>query len=64
MRVYSSLWNADDWATQGEQVKTDWTKAPFTASKLQRQWALMGAKQVYDIQLLHRLETISTMSPC
>ncbi|KAK3027480.1 hypothetical protein RJ639_041086 [Escallonia herrerae] len=30
MRVYSSLWSADDWATQGWQVKTDWTKAPFT----------------------------------
>ncbi|KAL4555953.1 hypothetical protein LXL04_038587 [Taraxacum kok-saghyz] len=32
MRVYASLWNADDWATQGGRVKTDWTKAPFTAS--------------------------------
>ncbi|KAK3004267.1 hypothetical protein RJ639_017875, partial [Escallonia herrerae] len=31
MRVYSSLWNADDWATQSWQVKTDRTKAPFTA---------------------------------
>ncbi|KAM0064072.1 putative xyloglucan:xyloglucosyl transferase [Helianthus debilis subsp. tardiflorus] len=31
MRVYASLLNADDWATQGGRVKTDWTKAPFTA---------------------------------
>uniref|UniRef100_A0A2P2QBP8 Xyloglucan endotransglucosylase/hydrolase n=1 Tax=Rhizophora mucronata TaxID=61149 RepID=A0A2P2QBP8_RHIMU len=31
MRLYSSLWNADDWATRGGLVKTDWTKAPFTA---------------------------------
>ena len=32
MRIYSSLWNADDWATRGALVKTDWTQAPFTAS--------------------------------
>lgn len=32
MRVQASLWNADDWATQGGRVKTDWTKAPFTAT--------------------------------
>ncbi|OMO60811.1 Glycoside hydrolase, family 16 [Corchorus olitorius] len=32
MRIYSSLWNADDWATQGGLVKTDWSQAPFTAS--------------------------------
>ncbi|GER53421.1 xyloglucan endotransglucosylase/hydrolase family protein [Striga asiatica] len=31
MRVYCSLWNADEWATQGGRVKTDWTKAPFVA---------------------------------
>ncbi|KAJ0984194.1 hypothetical protein J5N97_002550 [Dioscorea zingiberensis] len=31
MRVYSSLWNAEDWATQGGKVKTDWSKAPFRA---------------------------------
>ncbi|KAK7837729.1 putative xyloglucan endotransglucosylase/hydrolase protein 23 [Quercus suber] len=27
MRLYSSLWDAEDWAT-----RTDWTQAPFTAS--------------------------------
>ncbi|KNA22131.1 hypothetical protein SOVF_036570 [Spinacia oleracea] len=32
MRVYSTLWDAEDWATQGGRVKTDWAKAPFTAS--------------------------------
>ncbi|CAH9104283.1 unnamed protein product [Cuscuta epithymum] len=32
MKVYASLWNADDWATQGGRVKTDWSKAPFSAS--------------------------------
>ncbi|KAG9456381.1 hypothetical protein H6P81_000889 [Aristolochia fimbriata] len=32
MRIYSSLWNADDWATQGGRVKTDWNNAPFVAS--------------------------------
>ncbi|KAK6157502.1 hypothetical protein DH2020_011750 [Rehmannia glutinosa] len=32
MKMHASLWNADDWATQGGRVKTDWTKAPFTAT--------------------------------
>ncbi|VFQ79093.1 unnamed protein product [Cuscuta campestris] len=32
MKVIASLWNADDWATQGGRVKTDWSNAPFTAS--------------------------------
>ncbi|KAF7806616.1 putative xyloglucan endotransglucosylase/hydrolase protein 23 [Senna tora] len=32
MRLYSSLWNADDWATRGGLVKTDWAQGPFTAS--------------------------------
>ncbi|XP_011623862.1 xyloglucan endotransglucosylase/hydrolase 2 [Amborella trichopoda] len=32
MRLYSSLWNADDWATRGGLVKTDWSQAPFVAS--------------------------------
>lgn len=32
MGVYSSIWNADDWATQGGRVKTEWGHAPFVAS--------------------------------
>lgn len=32
MRLYASLWNGEGWATRGGLVKTDWTKAPFTAS--------------------------------
>ncbi|KAI4982411.1 hypothetical protein ZWY2020_022903 [Hordeum vulgare] len=31
MRLHGSLWNADDWATQGGRVKTDWSGAPFFA---------------------------------
>ncbi|KAK6911572.1 Xyloglucan endo-transglycosylase, C-terminal [Dillenia turbinata] len=32
MRIYSSLWEADDWATRGGLEKIDWSKAPFVAS--------------------------------
>ncbi|GAV59600.1 Glyco_hydro_16 domain-containing protein/XET_C domain-containing protein [Cephalotus follicularis] len=32
MRMYSSIWDADNWATRGGLVKTDWSQAPFTAS--------------------------------
>ncbi|WVZ94431.1 hypothetical protein U9M48_040324 [Paspalum notatum var. saurae] len=31
MRPQGTLWNADEWATQGGRVKTDWTQAPFYA---------------------------------
>ncbi|KAK6933658.1 Xyloglucan endo-transglycosylase, C-terminal [Dillenia turbinata] len=32
MWLYASLWDAEDWATQGGRVKTDWSQAPFVAS--------------------------------
>ncbi|RZC68601.1 hypothetical protein C5167_031839 [Papaver somniferum] len=32
MKLYSSLWNGEDWATRGGLEKTDWSKAPFIAS--------------------------------
>lgn len=32
MKIYSSLWNADDWATRGGLEKTNWSGAPFIAS--------------------------------
>ncbi|KAG0459624.1 hypothetical protein HPP92_022752 [Vanilla planifolia] len=32
MKIYSSLWNADDWATRGGIEKTNWANAPFVAS--------------------------------
>ncbi|CAO2176012.1 unnamed protein product [Urochloa humidicola] len=31
MRLQGTLWNADEWATQGGRVKTDWSQAPFYA---------------------------------
>jgi hypothetical protein len=31
MRIYSSLWDAENWATRGGLVKTDWAQAPFIA---------------------------------
>ncbi|XP_009798277.1 putative xyloglucan endotransglucosylase/hydrolase protein 25 [Nicotiana tabacum] len=32
MKLYSSLWDADEWATRGGLIKTDWSNAPFSAS--------------------------------
>ncbi|WVZ78722.1 hypothetical protein U9M48_026385 [Paspalum notatum var. saurae] len=31
-RVFASIWDAEEWATQGGRVKTDWSKAPFVAA--------------------------------
>ncbi|CAA6666625.1 unnamed protein product [Spirodela intermedia] len=32
MGIYGSVWNADDWATQGGRVKTNWSHAPFVTA--------------------------------
>ncbi|KAJ4967871.1 hypothetical protein NE237_014572 [Protea cynaroides] len=31
MQVVTTLWDAEDWATDGGQIKTNWTQAPFKA---------------------------------
>jgi len=42
MRIYSSLWNADDWATRGGLVKTDWSQAPFTPTETSKLMLAFG----------------------
>ncbi|CAN1228399.1 Xyloglucan endotransglucosylase/hydrolase 2 [Linum grandiflorum] len=31
MKLYCSIWDADNWATRGGLVKTDWSMAPFSS---------------------------------
>ncbi|CBI17805.3 unnamed protein product, partial [Vitis vinifera] len=38
MRIYSSLWNADDWATRGGLVKTDWSLELDSTSQERMKW--------------------------
>ncbi|PON97955.1 Xyloglucan endotransglucosylase/hydrolase [Trema orientale] len=61
MRIYSSLWNADDWATRGGLVKTDWSQAPFTASYRNFNAATKGAgwpSQELDAASQERLQWV------
>ncbi|TVU07778.1 hypothetical protein EJB05_41147 [Eragrostis curvula] len=32
VHVFASIWDAEDWATQGGRVKTNWSSAPFVAT--------------------------------
>ena len=32
MTIRGSVWNADDWATQGGRVKTNWSHSPFEST--------------------------------
>lgn len=60
MRIHSSLWNADDWATMGGRVKTDWNAAPFTASYRNFNAATKGdwLSQELDSTSLERLRWV------
>lgn len=56
MGVYSSIWNGDDWATQGGRVKTDWSHAPFVTS--------YNKFQINGCECLDRVTNTDNMKRC
>ena len=51
MKAYSSIWNADNWATRGGLVKIDWNSAPFVARYRQlslRACEWTGQNSIYE----------------
>lgn len=56
MRFYATIWDGDQWATRGGKVKTDWSKAPFTAyyRYLQEQTTNSGGNKSWYTQGIDR----------
>ncbi|CAN8271152.1 unnamed protein product [Cochlearia groenlandica] len=59
MRMYGSLWNADDWATRGGLVKTNWSQGPFLASFMN-----YNSENACVWSIDNNKTTISTTSSC
>lgn len=44
-----SVWNADDWATQGGRVKTNWSHAPFVSTFRFEPYIFNSSVRIYII---------------
>lgn len=49
MEVRASVWNADDWATQGGRVKTNWSHAPFVSTFRFEPYIFNSSVRIYII---------------
>ncbi|KAH7315716.1 hypothetical protein KP509_21G062100 [Ceratopteris richardii] len=59
MNVFSSIWNGDQWATEGGRIKIDWKHAPFIASY--RNFRVVALRQlgISDGSLDSKLEKLA-----
>ncbi|CAI9113323.1 OLC1v1013900C1 [Oldenlandia corymbosa var. corymbosa] len=51
MDIHGSLWNGEDWATQGGAIKTNWSNAPFVAKfgSFEVDSCAMAAETQFDV---------------